>query len=126
MTGQIHLTSGSIDIMDSVTISGSTADTLTVDGGGLDRVLTVGGGVVVVNGLTLQNGRCDPGEQGGGINLFGGSLELRDCAVLNSFVPGVLGDERNGGGIRAESTTTLIARRCLFAGNIAESGLGGA
>jgi hypothetical protein len=125
VTGAIILTR-SIDIGDSVTINGPGANMLTVNGNNVDRVFTVATGAVVINGITIANGRCAVGSQGGGVNVSSGSLELNDCAIVGNSVPGVVGDERNGGGIKADSLTTLIARRCLFVNNIAEIGLGGA
>jgi hypothetical protein len=126
VTGTIVL-ARSLDIGDTakLTITGATADTLSIDGAGLDRVFSIQGGNTLIEGLTIMNGNCGVAQQGGGIKLAGGTLELRDCAVVGNTVPQNVGVEENGGGVHADSASTFIARRTLFANNVVAEGLGG-
>jgi hypothetical protein len=57
VSGTIGLTSGQLDISDSLTINGPGADALTVSGEGVSRVFAITGtSTVVIADLTVANG----------------------------------------------------------------------
>src|SRR5262249_31323523 len=69
VTGTIALTSGQLDITDSLTINGQGASALTVSGEGVSRVFGITGDpTVVIAGLTVANGRTTD-SPGGGISV---------------------------------------------------------
>jgi hypothetical protein len=134
LAGQISLTNGQLLITGEVTIEGPGAKVLAVDAGQQSRVLQVGGNLtsiaVTIRGLTLRNGRCPVGEEGAGILLVSStsssaSLTLEECAITGNTVPtATVAGARSGGGVFVDGF--LVARRCLFADNVVESGAGGA
>src|SRR4051794_29550197 len=71
-TGTITLTSGQLDVTDSLTINGPGAGALTVSGNHVSRVLGLyGNPTVSIADLTVANGSS---SQGGGIYMTGGNL----------------------------------------------------
>src|SRR5262249_30684308 len=75
-TATIALTSGELDITDSVTINGPGADALTVSGNHASRVFGIAGDPTVsIAGLTVANGWTTD-SPGGGIRMTGGTLTL--------------------------------------------------
>src|SRR5262245_39596311 len=75
-TGTIVLTTGQLDVTDSVTINGPGADALTVSGEWVSRVFAIADNPpVLIAGLTVANG-VSYGSPGGGISMAGGTLTL--------------------------------------------------
>src|SRR2546423_2245340 len=73
VTGSIALTSGQLDITDSVSINGPGAGALTVSGSGASRVVEIAGDpTVMIAGLTVANGWTTD-SPGGGISMAGGT-----------------------------------------------------
>src|SRR6516165_7323224 len=73
VTGTIALTSGQLDITDSVTINGPGADALIVSGNYISRVFGIAGDpTVLIAGLTVANGALNTSatdsRRGGGIS----------------------------------------------------------
>ena len=60
LTGTITLTTGELDITQSVTLTGPGAGTLAIDGDAASRVFAITGGTVGISGLTIQNGTFPP------------------------------------------------------------------
>jgi Bacterial Ig-like domain (group 3) len=135
----ITLTS-TLDITQSLTITGPGAPALAVSGGGLVGILSISPGAMVgISGLTLENGAA---LNGGGI-FNSGIMTLTDSTVSGNSAPGNLGGgggiENNGsmtltdstvsgnsaaagGGIRSDGTATLAAT--IVADNTAGNGTG--
>ena len=80
VTGSIGLTSGQLDITDSLTINGPGAAALTVSGNHVSRVFSVSGGTTVsIAGLTMTDGLANGSSpvlasNGGAILNYGLSL----------------------------------------------------
>src|SRR5439155_7957566 len=88
MTGTIALTSGQLDITDSLTINGPGESALTVSGEGVSRVFTIAGDpTVVIAGLTVANGRT-VGSPGAGTSVTGGTLTLDHVTVTGNYAVG--------------------------------------
>ncbi len=101
----ITLTSGELDITQSIAIDGLGANQLAVSGGGNSEVFNVSSGTTVtISGLTITGGSAN---QGGGISNAG-NLTLDDDVVTNNQAAGpvatTLGD---GGGIYNSGTLAL-------------------
>jgi hypothetical protein len=98
VTGSIGLTSGQLDITDSLTINGPGESALTVSGEGVSRVFGIAGApTVVIANLTLANGKTW-GSPGGGISMAGGNLTLDHVTVSGNYAFGVPGAYGEGGG----------------------------
>ena len=146
-TGTITLTSGELDITDSLTVGGPGVDALTVSGIGSpglsNRVLHLSGNpTVLIANLTVANGWTASGN-GGGISMAGGTLTLDHCTVAGNtsgtyvgggiYVAGgaltlnqstVSGNQAAvGGGIFMQGGT-LTLNQSTVSGNQAESGGG--
>src|SRR5262249_15184589 len=75
-TGTIGLTSGQLDITDSLTINGPGASTLTVSGNYASRVFGIAGNpTVTIAGLTVTKGSTTD-SPGGGLAMTGGTVTL--------------------------------------------------
>ena len=73
---------GDLDILDDVVILGSGREYTIVDGGDIDRVFHIAAAVeVVIQHLTIQNGRILDEDSGGGGVLNWGTLTLRDVTL---------------------------------------------
>lgn len=75
-SGDDNATSGDLDILEDLTITGTDAVTTVIDGRGLDRVFEIrnSGTVVNMTNLTIQGGSVS--NQGGGIHIQNGSAQL--------------------------------------------------
>ena len=110
LTGTITLTSGQLEINDSVDIQGPGAETVTVDGNKQGCVFYLYSGSdlldITLSGLTVAHGRAD---QGAGILDWGESLTLDHVTVRNNAA---VGDEGgSGGGIALQGSTGESAGR---------------
>jgi hypothetical protein len=121
LVGQtITLTSGELDITQSINILGLGANNLTISGGGMNEVFAIGrlgsnASSVSLSGLTIADGY----ELliGGGIINFGGTLTVSNCTLS--------GNSANaGGGIANEPAGTLTVSNCTLSGNSATSRTG--
>jgi CSLREA domain-containing protein len=113
---------GDLDLTAPVTLSGAGA---TVDGGQIDRVLDVASTGVVVEDVTIRNGRLtDLVGRGAGIQVRTGALLLRRSTVTANRLTGTSG---RGGGIAALPSTTLVVERSTINANVVGgfSGRGG-
>ncbi len=97
----IFLTSGVLNITDSVDIQGTGASNLKVDGSSASQVFNISGAGVTVNidGMTIANGKIT--GNGGGINVGAGST----LNLSNSTVSG--NSANSGGGIYNKGTATI-------------------
>ncbi|MBQ3388987.1 MAG: hypothetical protein IJG60_07230 [Thermoguttaceae bacterium] len=80
VAGTINLTRGQLEITESAVIKGN--DEITVRGGGDSRVFYISGSADL-SGLTITGGAVAEGN-GGGIQVFGGSLTMTDCVVTGN------------------------------------------
>ncbi|MGE4002046.1 MAG: DUF4347 domain-containing protein, partial [Planctomycetaceae bacterium] len=109
---------GDLDILNSVTITGSGAFTTIVDGNGLDRVFHIRNNstVVTMSGLTIQGGLVS--DDGAGVYVDNSStLKLSDAIVTGNTATG-----KQGGGIYVKGSLNLD--RVVIANNTADEGGG--
>ncbi len=91
--------SGDLDILKDLTIVGAGPELTILDGAGNDRIFDVKGVIIVISGVTMQNGNPDDGAGGG---LLGhGTLSLIDVVVRDCIGSG-------GGGIFHSSGTMVV------------------
>jgi Calx-beta domain len=128
--GTIALTSGELDITDSLTINGPGADALTVSGENNSRVFAIAGNpTVLIAGLTVANG-WTYGSPGGGIAMAGGTLTLDHVSVTGNLAVGVEGESGGGaggygaGGGLFVAAGTVTLNQCTVTGNAALGGTG--
>ena len=131
VTGSIGLTSGQLDITDSLTINGPGAGALTVSGNHASRVFSVSGGTTAsIAGLTMTDGLANGSSpvlasNGGAILNYGNLTLLNDVLSNNQAVGdpsitvfGKIGGAW-GGGLANVGTATLAVSRCAFLSNLA-------
>jgi hypothetical protein len=136
--GTIALSSGELQITDSVAIVGPGAERLKVSGRGdntttVKRVFEVDGTdafrpSVSISGLTIADGHA---YDGAGILDDGGNLSLSEVILANNLADGRLSDLRiaDGGGITALHGASVTVADSTFGGNKAVGlflGAGGA
>jgi hypothetical protein len=125
--GTINLTTGELPVIShDLTVQGLGSGSLTINGLNRARVFeTAGGTSVSISGLTITNGfaRVTPTDAGfGGAILGPGTLTVNDVAFINNT-------SATGGGVLdafGSATDTLTFTNCIFRGNRALSGFGGA
>jgi hypothetical protein len=126
-TGSIGLTTGQLDITDSLTINGPGASALTVSGNHASRVFDISAGVTVsIAGMTMTDGLADGSSPvlastGGGI-LNRGNLTLTGDVLSNNQAVGDAGTSplgRVGGAVGGglANLGTLIVSSSAFTGN---------
>jgi hypothetical protein len=113
------LTSGELDISNSIKIDGLGANQLAVGGGGSNRVFQISSGAVVtISGLTITDGLATDGA--GAVNQ--GTLTLDGCSVTsnqanfdsNTSLVGVAGF---GGGLENLTGANLTIKDSTVSGN---------
>jgi CSLREA domain-containing protein len=119
--GENAAATGDLDITDSVTINGAGAATTIVDGGALDRVFDVHPGTVIINDLTIRNGKPADNDNGGGISNTG-TLTLNRCVVSGNATTGTTAGTGKGAGIYNNNDLTL--NNCTVSGNVSTGGDG--
>jgi hypothetical protein len=136
---KITLTSGQLNITDSVNILGPGSNQLTISGNNASRVFAIapGSGNVTIYGLTVANGRAD-GTAPGIASVGGGILNEADLALIrveiannraigNASVTQMLNNFQvtgtaHGGGVA--NLGTLSVTDSTFTGNQARGGDG--
>ncbi len=122
--GTIHLTSGQLQITNSMAITGLGANQLTIDGGwdGVlgdsvgSRIFNVSSGTnVVISGLTLTHGIVT--SLGGGAIINSGNLRLD-----HDTITGNLAIKISGGGV--QNNGSLNSTNCTISGNVSYYGGG--
>ena len=123
--GTIHLTTGQLQITNSMTITGLGANQLTIDGGwdGLAgdnvgaRIFNISSSTasVAITGLTLTHGNAS--TQGGGAIINSGQLTLDHDTIAGNAASG-----GNGGGVL--NNGKLASTNSTFSGNLANFGGG--
>jgi hypothetical protein len=115
LSGTITLTTGELQLHQSVTITGPGANTISVSGNNAARVLEVfGGATATVSGLTITAGRVTGGNNGGGVLINStGTLTLTRCSLSGNSAG-------SGGGIENDGTLTLTSS--TLSGNSTTSG----
>ncbi len=114
-TGTIALTSGELDITDSLTITGPGLNTLTVSGNHASRVFGLSGNPTVsIADLTVANGGTS-GSPGGGIYEAGGALTLDRCALTGNVADSAYGGQAAGGGLYVAGGTLTLDHSTLSA-----------
>ncbi len=125
-SGKITLSSGQIQITDSLTLIGNGAANTIIDGNLSSRIfdITNAGGDVTINDLTLRNGRTtrdDTPFNGGAIrNLSSGSLAINRSTFSGNSVAGY---NVNGGAIYT-ATGMIVISESTFSQNTATGTFG--
>ena len=118
VSGTITLTSGQLNVPNSVTILGPGPGVLTVSGNNASGVFNVTGTNVTISGLTIANGYST--TNGAGINAAGGPgsvLTVSGCVITNNNTT------QNGGGIYNNNGTLMVIASTIR-GNLADFGAG--
>jgi hypothetical protein len=113
LTGTITLTSGTLNIDESLTINGPGANLLTVSGNNALQVFLIGGGTVAISGLDIEHGSA---SNGGGLQNDA-TLTLSNCTIANNSA------SVGGGGISNGGILTIF--NSTIANNSASDGGGG-
>lgn len=128
LNGTITLTSGQLEVTDSLIIEGLGANILAISGNNNSRILKINPGVigaVTISGLTLMEGKDTSGNGGGAIIVESGTITINDSALINNVAN--LGG--GGGGLRKFGSGVVTIVNTLIAGNNAldefEQGDGG-
>jgi CSLREA domain-containing protein/uncharacterized repeat protein (TIGR01451 family) len=99
-------TTGDLDVLKPMTISGAGVELTIIDGNGVDRVMEVGSSSVTISGVTIRNGACQSGQSGGGILFTGGSpLTLSGIRITSCSAYDGGGMVINSGGLNATNIT---------------------
>jgi len=110
--GTLNLSTGEFFVLESLSVVGPGAELLSINAGGQSRVFSIGSGVPVsLSGLTLTGGAAD----------FGGAIWSQGALTLTRSVVSGNVAEYYGGGIYANSTTTVLSY-CELSDNHAEMG----
>ena len=123
ITGQtIGLASQLPNITSSMVIQGANAG-FTIDAGAVGRVFTIvtATGTVVLNNITMQNGKTsggEPGANGGAINSSAANLVINNCIMKNNASGG------RGGGLYVGGGTTTL-NNCIVTNNTSTNEGGG-
>jgi len=114
----ISLTSGEINVVSSITVSGPGANLLTVNGNHISRVFSIAlPATVTITGLTIANGTDAVDNAGGaGISNFH-QLTVSNCNFTGNQASG------DGGGIE-NNGPILTVTNCTFSNNSAGTGGG--
>ena len=101
----ITLTSGELEVSQSLNIDGPGADQLAVSGDDSSRVFEISRGAnVSISGLTITDGEA---AQGGGI-FNSGALTLKHCVVAANRAAATAGGTAQGGGIYSAAAALTI------------------
>jgi hypothetical protein len=122
-TGTIKLNDDLPDLASEIDIQGPGADLLTVSAEFRGRVFKVGpAGDVTISGLTMTKGTGGtgpiPGTLYGGGVYNGGTLTIRNSAIIGNPMDNLV-HESNGGGIYNASNATLTVLDSTIANNTA-------
>lgn len=115
--------SGDLDILQGVQITGNGVVQTVIDGGGMDRVFDVltPGTQVSISDLTIQNGDLSLPSGGAGIQNQA-VLDLQNLQILNNQISAPINSANQGGGILNSGSLTLGFSS--LQGNSAEAGGG--
>jgi hypothetical protein len=116
VTGAITLSSGELEVNDSITISGPGANILAVNGNATSRVFYISSGKTVnISGLTITNGHASDVDFGAGIFNDDATLTVSNCTVSGNsagFGGGIFNDGESG-------SATLTVNNSTISGNSA-------
>lgn len=121
LTGTITLTTGQLDVSDSVTLTGPGATSLSVSGNNASRVFNTYNGTsvldVTISGLTITGGNA---VEGAGIRNNDENLTLDSVVISGNAAAG------DGGGLWADGfNMNLTVRNSIISGNTAGDDGGG-
>lgn len=123
VSGNDDNSSGDLDILQSVTLTGNDAALTVIDGSGLDRIfdiLTPGINVEISN-LTVQNGNLGTPSGGAGIQNQA-NLILENLMIAENQITAPINSANQGGGVLNSGDLTL--QNSTISGNSAEAGGG--
>ena len=122
VTGTIVLTSGALDINQSLTIQGPGPGSLTISGHNASRVFEIGTSphaTVSISGLTITNGTSsnDPSDgDGGAILNHLSTLTVTTSTFINNSAQNSGGAIANDGGILNVTASTFVNNRASTGG----------
>ncbi|HEY9629443.1 MAG TPA: hypothetical protein V6C84_19250 [Coleofasciculaceae cyanobacterium] len=93
----IALTSGQLDVTDSLMLQGTGATLLTLSGNNTSRIFNITAADATLDGLTIANGNA-VGSGGGILYLGTGALTIKNSTLLNNKVTGASGSNGGDGG----------------------------
>lgn len=129
LAGQtITLTSGALDIKNSLEIEGPGPSMLAVSGNDSSRVFDIGAGLTVtIAGLAITHGRAAGNQGGGGILNVGSALSLDNDVFSDNRAIGSNADGHSmgGGAVDNRNGGVLTVNACTFLGNQAIGREGG-
>src|SRR5262245_2172625 len=115
----VTLTSGSLDVTESVTITGPGASRLTVSGNNASRVFNIANAnstlTVSLSGLTVSGGMVNNGD-GAGIFISNESVTITDSVITGNTIPGT-NQSYSGGGVATAGGGSLTIRNTTVSGN---------
>lgn len=128
LEGTITLSSGKLDITDSLIIEGNGAKRTIIGGGNSSKIFDLNPGTkgtVIINWLTLKDGYDEVNNGGGAIFIKTGDVIINEVYFLNNTVNNLGG----GGAIRKSGQASLAIQNSAIIGNSAidefEQGSGG-
>src|SRR5215471_1683442 len=122
----IGLTTGQIDILKNITITGPGANLLTVSGSHSSRIFEVAiDRVVTISGLTIAGGTDIVDQLGGGGISNGGLLSVTGCIFSGNTAVGGGGGIENNGTALAVGNCTFDSNSGVFGGAIDNVAIGG-
>jgi hypothetical protein len=107
VSGTITLTSGELDITDTVDIQGPGAGVLTVSGNNASRVFGLND-VATISGLTITGGSS---STGGGLFNEAGALTVNSCIFTGNVGSGIFNE---GGALMVNNSTFISNTGALF------------
>ena len=115
VTGTITLTSGQLEVNNSITISGPGANVLAVNGNAASRIFYINPGkTVTIAGLTITNGLAttaiDNDGGGGGIYNDHSTLTLNNCTLSGNKAAFAAGIFNNAVGAGSATLTVKTVR----------------
>ncbi|MFM1769597.1 MAG: hypothetical protein RJA22_2126 [Verrucomicrobiota bacterium] len=122
VTGMVSLSNAELTIDKDLVIAGPGQGLLEVRGGGA-RVFNIRPGrSVTIAGVSVRNGRTDPGEPGGGV-YNAGQLSLLNCVVSANQTQGVSSNNPGGLGGGIYNIGSLLLSNAVVTSNV--TGMGG-
>lgn len=124
VTGTIVLTTGQMEITDALSIFGPGSDKITISGNSASRIFRTdaapANAAIVLNDLSLTQGKMSIENGGGAIHMSQQALTLRRCTISYSKVASGYG---KGGAILAVGATgSILIEDSTLTGNTANQG----
>ena len=123
-TAGVELYGGFVVGATSTTNRDLVANETIFDGEDSHRVIDIRADNIVLDGLTVTNGRLTSAQHGAGLRMDNGSadnLVLANCRFVNNVITD--GDEY-GAGAEFRNATSVLITNCVFDSNVGNAGYG--